>query len=229
MHARAVGVVLSLGLAPWCLAASADVEALLANMRKAYAAVKSARLVTQTVRNGQGPSVNATVTTNYIAPLNVHFAIRGMHEAPKGGQAVVVTDGKRIQYHGFSGPANEIRYQPDRLNVNLPINLETINFYDYKRQLSTERGGNMRRSSLKIVKGEVWKDKTWTVLEETVDNLLIRYFVDPKTFLMHRTVMSGLKTKRLLMDAVIVDMRVNAPVDPKLFKLKALSSRKANF
>ena len=111
-------------------------------------------------------------------------------------------------------------YSLDILGRALPANLETMNFFDWKRQLSTDESGNMHTSKLKIVNGQKWNGKTWTVLEEIAEEpgLFVRYFIDRKTNLIWRTELKRLNDGKLIMDAQITSLTLGARIPPETFK-----------
>jgi hypothetical protein len=105
----------------------------------------------------------------------------------------------------------------------MPINLEVMSFWDWKRQLSTDPGSNMEESKFKLVQGESWNGKKWTVLEETAygQNVFVRYFVDPSSSLIYRVLVYDLGRTKLQVETVVKKLERNIKVDPKKFEIKA--------
>lgn len=218
MRLRSLLVVTSLPLASLATAADQKVESLLARMRAAYKAVQSAQLNTVselTMRNGTKATINATV--NYSRTNKIHVSVLGYPSVAKGSKVVVYTDGKTIKTIGFPGGHGEYKYSHQAVVSSLPVNLESLCFWDYERQLSTKPRANMSQSKLKIVENQKWDGRTWTVLEESAGQSFIRYYIDPKTALIHRSQVTNLEAKRVVADYKLTSLKLNAKVDPKLF------------
>lgn len=216
MRRRVIFLALLPLLASLAQAADPEVEALLANMRKAYSAIKTAKITTKTILPSQAGEFELTTETTFQSPNHVWAKVSGFPGTP--ASLIVRTDGKKVVQEGPQGKKEE-KWSLDAVNEPLPINLETLNLWDWKRQLSTGAGGNMQKSKFRLIKRETWKNIDWLVLEETAPEAFVRYFIDPKTYLIHRTRYERLEGNELVMDAKITKIELNPKVDPKLFKL----------
>lgn len=218
MRLRSLLFVASLPLASLALAADPKVESLLARMRTAYKAVPSAQMTAVSelnLRNGTKAKITATI--NYARTNKIHASLLGFPSASKGSKVIVYTDGKTVKTIGFPGGHGEYKFSPEAIVNSLAVNLETLCFWDYERQLSTKAGANMSQSKLKVVENQKWEGKTWTVLEESAGRSFIRYYIDPRTALIHRTQVTNLDAKRVVADHRLTSLKLNAKVDAKLF------------
>ncbi len=218
MFAKPFAIGLSLIPAALVHAAGKDVEDLLAHMRGAYAAVRSATFATES-HFGRTVYVN---TFSYSKPAKIRLAITSVGGSSLKDALVKVTDGNSIALKLPSAVKfSHQKYSLDAYEANLPANLESFCFWDSPRQLSTAKGMNMEHSALKIVNGEAWKGKKWIVLEETAtaQRLFCRYFVDPKSYLIWRTVVRQIGAKEDYQDAQITKMDTAAKVPDSIFKV----------
>lgn len=189
-------------------------------MRHAYSAVKSARISAQTTINGQGKSLTVSSEVLFQPPLRLQVSSKGI-PGVVGPAFKAISDGKQLYLGGLPGggmtqPAN-IR----NVESALPqFNLEVLCFWDYAKQLSTQAGGNMSRSTFALKK-ETWNGKAWTVLEETAkgQNAFVRYYIDPKSSLIWRTVYMTLSTRAVRQDASILKLELDKPLDAKAFEV----------
>ena len=204
-----------------CAAANAadpQVEALLAKMRSTYKATKTATFTTESHVNGQV----MTISFAFISPTKIRADITVPRKGGKPVKAVEVTDGKTIH---LSVPGQtsggDKAYTPDSFTGPLGVNLESICFFDYERQLSTAPGKNMATSTFKLQTNQDWDGKKWTVLQETApkEKVVCSYYVDPKTLYIWRTVVKAMPggPKNAEMDCRIMKMSPNAKVDPGSF------------
>lgn len=203
------------------MAADKDVEALLAKMRDAYKGVKTAKFTATTYIQGPFGQQGVTGQFSYSTPNKIHALVMGLPAA--GGNDVVLTsDGKMMQAEGLEGRSGKRPFDEQAIVEALPFNLETLNFWDYPRQLSTAEKGNMHDSQLKIVKKETWNGRDWLVLEETApkSNVFCRYFIDPKTNLMWRTVVMDLSKKTVQFDVRLTKLELGAKLADSLFKIQ---------
>ena len=209
-----LGLLLLSGIAS---AADPAVEALLSHMRDAYSQIKGARYAsTTTLSSNEGTSQDVQESFVYKKPNMIRVIIK----LPKTAGAITkISDGKTINVSTPQGSAPEQLFSIDTFAQGLPGNLESISFYDYDRQLSTAAGKNMETSTFHLVKDEVWDNKHWIVLEETAtkDSVLCRYFIDPKTYFIWRTVVSDLKTKKVQIDSKLTSLDANATIDDSIF------------
>ena len=215
---RTLLIFLMLSLTSIGFAADKAVEDLLAKMRKAYSNVKTASFHTLIMVTQGGQALKVNLDVEYATPNKIR-ADMDLSGLVKG---TVYCDGKTVTVvREGSEDASDQPYSIDSLGRALfAANLETINFFDWKRQLSTDESGNMHTSKLKIVKSEKWNGKTWTMLEETAEDVgvFVRYFIDPKTNLIWRTVVKRIPGDVLVMDAQITRLTLGAKIDAKRFK-----------
>ncbi len=184
-------VLVGVGLASLLLPASArtgdkKVEDLLARMRTAYSAIKSANYTTECLQGGQTFISKYT----YTSPANVKVTITSPTDKKLGAGVIVTTDGQMIRIMTPTAPKElKEKFSPDLFDSNLVGNLESLCFWDYKRQLSTAKGMNMEHSVFKLEVGTIWHGKKWTVLQETAatQRIICSYYVDPSTNLICRT------------------------------------------
>lgn len=216
MNLRAILLSTLFGLSAISAAADKDIEALLAKMRTAYSSAKTARLkvACRITQNNQKMSVG--VALQYSSGNKVKATVTGLPQVP---QYDAVTDGKQIELKAGTNKRVQT-YGLDPLNGFVVANLETLCFWDWKRQLSTGVGGNMRESKLKLASMS-WNGKNWTILEETASKqqLFVKYFIDPKTNLIHRTIVLSLATQKELGDYQVQKLEVNVAVEPGQFKI----------
>jgi len=202
-------------------AADQQVETLLAHMREAYKAVKSATYkVAATVpeSGAAGKEQTYSMDAAYKSPNMMRFILKG--SAFENRTATLISDGENITVTAPEGTAPVGVYSAETIDKFVPFNLESICFWDWDRQLSTAPGKNMEKSTFKIVKDETWDGKHWIVLEETAakDNVFCRYFIDPKTYLIWRTRVTVLSSGKLQMDAKLISLNPNANLNDGMFK-----------
>ena len=79
-----------------------------------------------------------------------------------------------------------------------------------EEQLSTAPGGNMQGSKLGVVKAQKWKGTEWTVLEESSPDLgiLVRYFIDPKSYVIWRTQIKNPATAEIIFDGWLTQLEI---------------------
>ncbi len=222
MTLRSVSVLCVLVLGAAAFPADKDVESLLAKMRTAYKSAKSVTLTTRTLVPGPVGDAEIETVVSYVNPNKVHAKVNGV--ADIGGSDITVrSDGKNIVIEGFPNGKIKRPYNVQLLSEALTANLETICFWDWKRQLSTTKGNNMEKSKFKLIAKEMWKDKEYVVLEETAqeNDVFVRYFIDRKTSMIMRTVVTGIADKDTVqMDARVVKLALGAKVDSALFKIE---------
>lgn len=221
MNARLITFAALLLVGASAFAADKDVEALLAKMRQAYKSTKSAKFTTRALVPGPFGEAEIETVVSFVSPNKIHALVKGVPEA--GGSDVTFrTDGKTMVAEGMSQGKVEGPFDVQIMVQALAANLETLNFWDWERQLSTKEGGNMQTSTFKIVKKERWNEKDWIVLEESApaQNVFVRYYIDPKTYFMWRTVVSPIDDKKdIQMDARIAKFELNPKLDAALFKI----------
>jgi hypothetical protein len=195
-----------------------EVASLLGKMRAAYSSTKAAKLTTKTVIHGQGKSLTIASHVLFQPPLRIQVSSTGI-PGVVGGTFKAISNGKNLFLAGLPGGAMTQPASIDTVERALPqFNLEVLCFWDFAKQLSTQPGGNMNHSTFALKK-ETWKGKSWTVLEETAkaQNAFVRYFIDPKTSFIWRTLYMTLSSKAMRQEAWIELMEINKPVDSKAF------------
>lgn len=197
-------------------AADKDVEDLLTNMRKAYQSVKSAKFVMDGKLTTPGGNLEVTVAGKFMAPNLLKAEVTVFGQASN-----VVTDGATIKASAPGMDAQKRKYTTEALNQALPANLEIICFYDWKKQLSTEKGNNMAESKLAIKKAVEWNGRRWLLLQETAPTVgvYVEYYVDQDTWLINRTVVQDLETKKPQGDYRLKSLELGAKVEKKDFKI----------
>lgn len=222
-RARLVLAAVALAMASLSLAADKDVEDLLGHMRDAYKAVKAAKFTVVTSRP-DSDGKNQDITTDFLyKPTNmIKFTINGL-PGSDGKTATIVTDGKKIGGEGMAEGAEKRDFSFDEIERGMPANLEAMSFWDWDRQLSTKEGANMNKSAFAIVKDEKWDDKSYTVLEETAkeQNVFVRYFIDPTTYFIKRTMVFNLDDKaKPTSDSKITKFETDADISDSEFTVK---------
>lgn len=211
--------IFALGLvgAATAFGADAQVEELLSKMRTAYSRTKSARFEVTTDLTQSERKIKVSMKVDFAAPNKM----RAQLSMGSTGTATVICNGKSIVSAFGPNISPSQPYGLDALGRSLPANLETLCFFDWKRQLSTGAGGNMSKSKLTIIPSEKWNGKSYLVLEESApqQDVFVRYFIDPATYLIWRTHSVSLKAKKPLMDARLTRLELGASIDPKVFEL----------
>lgn len=194
--------------------ADKEVEKLLSNMRQAYQSAQTASVVSKSTTEIDGKEETFAVRMDYAKPnlLRMVFTFRGQ-------EATKISDGKKVYMMVGGGRPHEQKLSLDSLGGDAPINLETMAFFDWKRQLSTSSGANMEKSKFKIVLSEEWNGRSWIVLEETAhgQNVFVRYFIDPKTFLIWKCDVKSLDKKESIMTTEVQKLLLNPKLNPKIF------------
>lgn len=203
-------------------AADPEVEKLLAKMRQVYSSTKTAKVVVKMTGIRFGKDAVVTDLT-YMKELKIHAKLTG--PAFGNRSRTFISDGKRTSMDDFSGNVQLAQFDLDVIPV--PINLEAMSFWDWKRQLSTSPGSNMERSKMKLSENVSWNGKKWTVLHETAhgQGVYVDYFIDPKSALIHRVMVYDLKKSELRFETVVVKLQRNVPVNSSLFKVKSSGSK----
>jgi len=202
-------------------AADPQVEALLAKMRNAYRAAKSATYTTHSQVRGQAIDVAFVFKSPW--EIRADVTIKGLTGKPI--KAMEITTGKTTHMDLGGKPAGPDKpFKVDDFVNPLGVNLESICFFDWDRQLSTGPGKNMAQSTFKIMPNQDWNGKKWTVLEETAktQKVVCKYFIDPKTSLIWRTTVKAMPggPKNAEMDCQISKMSLNPKVDDSTFKIE---------
>ena len=198
-------------------AADKEVEELLAKMRDTYKNIGSVTFTQEATLLTDTGDVTVKMNGGFKSPSSMYVDIT----APNG-KAKVVTDGKNIwALPDGATDVFELKWGLDEMGGVLGgANLEVLNFFDWKRQLSTAKGDNMAESKLSLRKNVKWNDKTWTVLEESAPQVgvYVEYYIDPKTNLIWRTVQMTLDKEFVRGDFVVKTLTRNAKIDDKKFQ-----------
>lgn len=195
--------------------ADKEVEKLLASMRTAYQAVSSASLrIDSKVKYSFG-EVTHKVRFEYEKPNRIHLAFDF-----QGKTIRRISDGKKVYTFAEEAKPDVAAVSMDALGGDVPVNLETLCFFDSNRQLSTSKEGNMAASTFKLLEGQEWNGRSWYVLEETAkgQNVFVRYWVEPDRFFIGRCEVFGLDKKTFIMDAQVKSMVLNQAIEAKLFQ-----------
>ena len=216
---RAIGAGILHALAPFSNAADPDVEKLLARMRQVYSTTNTAKITVRTTGLRFGKS-QITSEIIYMKERKIRAKISSSGSAV-GRTRLFISDGEKYSADDLSGNVQHGKFDLD--SIPIPINLEAMSFWDWKRQLSTSPGANMELSKFKLESGVKWYGKEWIVLSETAhgQNVYVDYFVDPKTALIYRVQVYDLQKKQLRVETVVMNLDRNISVDPALFKIKA--------
>jgi outer membrane lipoprotein-sorting protein len=195
-------------------AADPEVEDLLSKMRQAYRELKTVTFQTKSQINEKGDQLTVTLDGEFMNPNKMRVAFAGL----PSGEATLICDGKSVAIVVTKSIKQTLEYSVDNLGRSLFANLDTLSFFDWKRQLSTAEGGNMQKSQLKITK-EDWNDRSWIVLEEHAETqkVDVRYFIDPATHMIWRTVGTVIGEKTPYIDAQITKLEINPILDEKNF------------
>lgn len=198
---------------------SLDVEGLLGKMRDAYKGTKSAQVEVKLELKSDGEeTLNATASVTFASPKRAKVVFR-----PEGEGAppplTYIQDGKKMQATVSEDQKMTREYDEDEFP--LPLNLETLSFWQWEKQLSTAEGANMKNSELKVVEDVEWNGKKWITLEETVkkDDVFIRYYVDPNTFLIWRCEIKDLESMVTRLDVTVTEMKTGIEVDESMFAI----------
>jgi len=199
-------------------AADPQVEALLSNMRNAYKQAKSVTFTTET-KNGDQDFVSSF---SFLSPSKIRVDVTSPGSKPSGALLTKISDGKTVSSKlRNQSEFKEEAYTPTRFASIVPVNLESICFFDWAQQLSTAPGKNMEHSTFKITLGQDWNGKKWTVLHETAaaQKIVCQYYIDPKTFLIWRTIIKPMPggPKDSESDSKITKLNLSAKIDPSVF------------
>lgn len=204
--------------APYSNAADQEVESLLAKMRQVYSSAKTAHVVVKTTARRFG---DQAVTTDLTYKREMKIAAK-VYNLPtlKGKVWNYVCNGKDVSLDDLAGHVQRTTFDPDF--IPMPINLEAMSFWDWKRQLSTSKGSNMEFSTFKLAKDVAWNNKKWTMLEETANGqkVFARYYIDPKSSLIYRVQVFDLVGRQQRLETVVIKLELNRPVNDAYFRLR---------
>ncbi|MCH7905352.1 MAG: hypothetical protein IH944_12420 [Armatimonadetes bacterium] len=216
---KIASLLLCAALSAGALGADKDVEDLLAKMRKAYQETKTASFELETTLLAVEGDVVIKMKGLFKSPNKLAVDIV-MNIASDERKINVISDGKQI-YASATGveEVGKTDFSIDRLNQALgAANLEVLCFYDWKRQLSTDKGANMHDSTLSIRK-EKWKGKEWIVLEESAPrvDIYVEYFIDPKTHFIWKTIRMTLDKEFTNGEYVLTKLKTGLTISDKRF------------
>ena len=206
-------------MAATSFAADKDVEDMLKVLRDNYSKAKTVHMEVVSTLQQVGDENPLTSHIWYRSPGTFRIEMTGNTMGP-GNMLLMVADGKNSYTKTPAGKVTKEKYNAD--NIAPPVNLETLCFWDWKRQLSTTKGANMNESQLRLLKKETWKDKDYMILEEKApkSKVFVRYYIDPKTKFIVRTAVYDLEDPSVMIqDHKVVKFDLNAKVDEKLLKL----------
>lgn len=202
-------------------AQAADVEQLLTNMRAAYQKPQTVRIKTEALLpiGSEKEPQRMQFDLTFKRPYKVFCKVTRF-PGQEGKDIFWVTDGKSLKSTGPEG-TRKSDISPDEIGKGWPINLESLSFWDYERQLSTKAGANMEKSVFAVIESEQWNDKAWLVLEETAkgQDVFVRYFIDPKTFFIWRCDVWDLEKKNHYYDITVKELEIDPAVDDKIFDI----------
>lgn len=211
-----IPVMLASALAP---AADKEVEDLLAKMRKAYSSISSATMeVGVKVNSQQSGWQSGVLKVDYASPFKVHFK-----SAVGENQIERFSNGKKVVTIRNKTVNSTEKVDVDTVGAGIGGNLEWLCLFDWKRQLSTDAGANMNESKLKVSTGEEWNGKKWTVLDETAENVgvSVRYFIDPKTYLIWRCDVTALQIGQVVLKTEVKNVRLGVKHAASVFEAPA--------
>lgn len=202
------------------IAADPQVEALLSNMRDGYKRLKG---VTYTTESQFGKQVFVNSFT-FESPTKARISVTSPSLKSAGVLLTKICDGKTVNSKRMNQPSyQEKPYSPDVLADLVPVNLESICFFDWDRQLSTAPGKNMEHSTFKIARNEEWNGRKWTVLQETASRqkVVCSYYIDPATYIIWRTVVKAMPggNPASECDCKITKLNLAAKVDESEFRM----------
>lgn len=202
-------------------AADKDVEDILKALRVNYSNAKSVKMEVVSYLQQVGDDNLLTSQVLYKKPGSFRILMKGNSMGPNGS-LLMVSDGKTSYTKTPDSKVTKEKFDPDKIAP--PVNLEVLCFWDWKRQLSTEKGANMNGSQLRLLKKETWKGKDYMVLEEKAprSEVFVRYFIDPKTKFIVRTAVYHLDDASILLqDHKVTKFELNAKIDEAQLKLPA--------
>ena len=210
-------LILCAALSTGALATNDEVEELLAKMRKTYQTLGTVTFKLESTILTPNGDIVIHMIGGFKSPNKMYVDI----ELP-GARVKVVSDGKKVySVRGDSERIMEVPYDIDIMgDALMGANLEVINFYDWERQLSTGKDGNMHDSKLSIRKNEKWNGKSWLVLEESAPkvDVYVEYYIDPKTNFVWRTVQMSLDKEFSRGEFILKSLKQGAKISDKRFQ-----------
>lgn len=193
-------------------------QKLLELIQKAYEGVQTAKL-SYTFRRGEldKNQVSPKGTIEFAAPGKMHAEL----DMPGYGTVFVYCDGQKITTIDPSEELPDIRnFDNDTLTQMVPGDLEITGIYDWKQQFFTGENSSILKNKLRIIENEKWGEGSWTVLERISERrgTLTRYYIDPKTNLIRRTLVKSLINDEMIYDGWITGLKINTKINEKRFK-----------
>ncbi len=193
------------------------VEEFFDKLRASYSSISSAKFQVAARHIETEKEFNYKIYVEFCAPNLVHVFWEG-----DGNYRTIVCDGKKIYWvPKLSKGVSEFNYEPDQLTVIIRnANLETSAYFDWNRQLSTNKDGAMKRSVLTLTKGVEWNGKKWFVLNRFLLRaaVSIDYYIDPDLLLIFRVVTYDTANKRLIGDFRVTSFKSGVKIDASRFK-----------
>lgn len=228
MKARATCIALLVAAVSAAQAESLTPDKLLAQMRNAYAKVRSATFATKAKVFDEKTQKMRVVRseTEFLAPGYASIKVPGA-KSLNGEPIGILHNSADLILLGLPSERRHRAYSVGEVTRTVPMNLESLCFWDYARQLSADKKGLMHGNKLSVQKPEKWKGKQYLVLQEVADTVKAKYYVDPKTKLIWRTVWIYLPDKSLLQDCSLEWLNLNSEVNAKQFQRVNASSHVA--
>jgi hypothetical protein len=195
-------------------------SALLVKLRAAYSSLKSVRAVGQAKFVGRQKQLVVSSVVQFKAPMNFRIETTGVPGTAKPTYTLI-TDGKKLHVDGLPGGAYTRHYSYQELLRSLPqANLETLCFFDWRIQFSTDARGNMHRSTFKVFQDK-WSGRNWTVLEETAkdQHIFVDYYIDPATNLIWKTAVFDIGQKTPYNEFWFTKLEVNPKLEAAAFRI----------
>lgn len=210
-------LLMAAALSTVSFAADKEVEDLLLKMRNAYKGIGTVTFTSEATILADNGDIVVKMNGGFKSPNLMYVDVTA-----DDSKAHIVSDGTKIYAAPDGAPSVfELAWNVDNMGRVLSgANLEVLNFFDWKRQLSTAKGDNMADSKLSLRKNVKWNNKTWLVLEESAPQVgvYVEYYIDTKTNLIWRTVQMTLDKEFVRGDFIIKTLNVGAKIDDKKFK-----------
>ncbi|HEY0866817.1 MAG TPA: hypothetical protein VGE01_05550 [Fimbriimonas sp.] len=204
------------------MAADAKVEDLLTKMRDAYKGVKSARLEVKTTLYEEEEKFESSTKVLFANPNKVSIELTP--EDQESDEKITLFyrhDGKKMAAGTKKDELRSREYDDEEFPI-ATVNLETLSFWEWDKQLNTAEGKNMHDSELKVVEDVEWNGKKWTTLEESAKEakVFVRYYIDPKTHLIWRTEVKNLDTMAPMEDVQVTQLETGVEIEEDEFKIE---------
>jgi outer membrane lipoprotein-sorting protein len=220
MRLRSLFVLTLLAASVASFAADPKVEELLGKMRDSYKAIKSAKFEVKSKLHREDKEFEATTNVLFKSPNKVSLELTpDDQEGDEHFTLYYRHDGKKMAAGEAKDKLQSREYSEDAFPEGM--NLETIAFWDWDKQLNTAEDKNMHDSELKIVEDVEWDGKKWLTLEESApkSEVFVRYYIDPKTNLIWRTEVKELDTMKAIDELWITKLETDVEIDDDEFKI----------